>query len=118
MKCSDRVSQSLMLTALLAVFTIPSQAEPLTLKRAVELALKHSPMMAQSAADEQHAFASYQEARNQYVPQVVVGAGIGDSWGYPLSLEGSAPSLFNATAQSAVFNAALRDYVRASRTEY
>src|SRR5436305_11117759 len=44
------------------------------------------------SADQQRVFASYQEARNQYVPQVVAGAGIGDSWGYPLSLEGSAPS--------------------------
>jgi outer membrane protein TolC len=74
--------------------------------------------MAQASADEQRVFASYHEARNQYVPQVVVGAGIGDSWGYPLSLEGSAPSLFNASAQSALVNPALRDFVRAAKSEY
>jgi outer membrane protein TolC len=93
-------------------------AEPLTLKRAVQLAMTHSTAMAQASADEQRVFASYHEARNQYVPQVVVGAGIGGSWGYPLALEGSAPSLFNVNAQSALLNPALRDFVRAARTEY
>jgi outer membrane protein TolC len=93
-------------------------AEPLTLKRAVQLALTHSTVMAQASADEQRVFASYHEARNQYVPQVVVGAGIGDSWGYPLSLEGSAPSLFNVNAQSALINPALRDFIHAGLSEY
>jgi outer membrane protein TolC len=93
-------------------------AEPLTLKRAVQLALTHSPLAAESSADEQRAFASMQEARDQYIPQLTAGAGIGDSWGYPLSLEGSAPSLFNVSAQSAVFNPALREFVKAARSEY
>ena len=51
-----------------------AQTEPLTLKRAVQLAVTHSTAMAQATADEQRAFASYREARNQYVPQVVVGS--------------------------------------------
>jgi outer membrane protein TolC len=33
-------------------------------------------------------------------------------------LEGSAPSLFNVSAQSALFNPALREFVRAARSEY
>src|SRR5207244_11929441 len=66
-------------------------AEPLRLKRVVELALSHSTVSSGMAADEQRAFASYHEARNQYIPQVVAGAGLGASWGFPLSLEGAAP---------------------------
>jgi outer membrane protein TolC len=58
------------------------------------------------------------EARNQYIPQVNVGSGLGNSWGYPLSLEGTAPSLFNLSAQSAMLNPALREFVRAARSEY
>src|SRR5215469_16279189 len=93
-------------------------AEPLTLKRAVELALVHSPAAGQAAADEQRAFASYRETRDAFLPQLAIGSGLGDSWGYPLSLEGSAPSLVNLTAQSALFNPALRSGLRAARTEY
>ena len=120
MKSADRIfaRSSFFLAGVLVFASAVAGAEPLTLRRAVQLALTHSTAMAQASADEQRVFASYQEARNQYVPQVVAGAGIGDSWGYPLSLEGSAPSLFNVSAQSAVLNPALRDYVHAARTEY
>jgi outer membrane protein TolC len=106
----------------LGVFLIPFcgilAAEQLPLKRAVDLALAHSTTMEASHIDEQRAFASYQELRNQYLPQLVVGSGLGKSWGYPLSLEGSAPSIVNTTAQSALINPALRDFMRAAKTEW
>jgi outer membrane protein TolC len=120
MKPALRQSCRILFALLWAVAFLPSlaTAEPLTLKRAVELALAHSPAAGQTSADKQRAFASLQEARDQYLPQLSVGSGLGDSWGYPLSLEGSAPSLVNVTAQSALFNPALRDYIRAARSEY
>jgi outer membrane protein TolC len=93
-------------------------AEQVPLKRAVELALAHSTTMQASQIDEQRAFASYHESRYQYLPQLTVGSGLGKSYGYPLSLEGSAPSIVNTTAQSALINPALRDFVRAAKTEY
>ena len=76
------------------------------LKRAVELALAHSTTTAAANADEQRVFASYREARNQYIPQLVVGSGLGKSWGFPLSLEGAAPSILNVNSQSTIFNPA------------
>ena len=82
------------------------------------MALAHSTTMEASHIDEQRAFASYHEARNQYLPQLSVGSGLGKSYGYPLSLEGSAPSIVNTTAQFALINPALRDFVRAAQTEY
>ncbi len=93
-------------------------AEPLPLQRAVQLALSHSTASGAASADEQRAFASYHEARNQYLPQVILGSGLGASWGFPLSLEGSAPSIINVNAQSALINPALRDFVRAAKTEW
>jgi outer membrane protein TolC len=104
--------------SLLASLAVPALGESLTLKRAVQLALTHSPLAGEAVADEQRAFASMREARDQYIPQVNVGSGLGESWGYPLSLEGTAPSLVNVSAQSAVFNPALREFVRAARSEY
>src|SRR5207245_9680477 len=69
-------------------------AEPLPLKRVVELAIRHSTVTGATGADEQRAFASYHEARNQYIPQVVAGAGVGGAWGFAVWLEVEAPSMY------------------------
>jgi len=98
-------------SAILAAETVP-------LKRIVELAVSHGSTAAAADAAQQRAFASYHELRNQYLPNLIVGSGLGKSWGYPLSLEGSAPSIINTTAQSVLFNPALRDFVREARTEW
>lgn len=107
----------LLIPAIFLAFVAAHGAEPLPLKRAVELALKHSTVALAADADVQRALAAYHEARNQYIPQLVVGSGLGQAWGYPLSLEGSAPSIFNFTTQSALINPALRDFVRAAKIE-
>lgn len=100
------------------LYLAPSaHSEPLTLKRAVDLALVHSPAAGQASADEQRALASYREMRDQFIPQLLIGSGLGDTWGYPLTLGGTAPSLVNITAQSALFNPALRDGLRSGRSE-
>src|SRR5258708_3159421 len=92
-------------------------AEPITLRQTVELALKHAPGAAMAADDVQHAAAAYRELHNSYIPHRTVGAGLGWSYGYPLSLEGPAPSLFNVTAQSALLHPELRPFLRAAQME-
>jgi outer membrane protein TolC len=105
---------------LLAVLLFPPAsllAEPITLRHAVDLALKHATGISIAAADQQHASASYRVLRNSYIPQLTAGAGIGWSDGFPLSLEGAAPSLFNVTAQSALINPALKDFIHAAQSD-
>jgi outer membrane protein len=102
----------------LAPFSAPALAEHVPLKRMVELALNHGASIAAADAAAQRAYAAYRESHNQYLPTVVVGSGLGATWGFPLSLEGSAPSILNTTAQSAVINPALREFVRQARTEW
>jgi len=92
-------------------------AEPIPLKRVVELALTHATGAAIAAADAQHASAGYRELRDSYIPQIFTGAGLGYSYGFPLALEGSAPSLFNINAQSSLLNPSLRDFVRAAQVD-
>ena len=92
-------------------------AEPVTLQHAVELALKHATTVDISTADERHASAAYRELRNSYIPQLTAGAGLGWSDGFPLSLEGAAPSLFNVNAQSALINPALKFFIQAARSD-
>src|SRR4029077_13110610 len=103
-----------------AVLTIATrgQAQPLPLERAIRLALAHSTASAIATADVQRAFASYRELRNNYLPTIFVGSGLGWSYGYPLSIEGSAPALANAVAQSTVFNPAQRQFLQAAKIEW
>ena len=104
---------------ILAVVLLPSSllAEPVSLKRVVELALTHATGGAIAAAEEQRAAASYRELHNNYIPQVVTGAGLGYSYGFPLALEGSAPALFNINTQSSLINPSLRDFVSAAKID-
>src|SRR5579862_7076507 len=92
---SMRVHKTLLALILLypaLLFPASLLAEPVTLRHAVELALQHATGVGISAADQKHAAASYRELRNSYIPQLNAGAGIGYSDGFPLSLEGGAPS--------------------------
>ncbi len=119
-----RLPQWLHSTNLLAILTATlmiatrGQAEPLPLDRAIRLALAHSTSSAIAHADVQRAFASYREVRNNFVPQLVVGSGLGWTYGYPLSIEGSAPALANAIAQSSVFNPAQRQFLGAAKIDW
>src|SRR5207302_370946 len=101
------------------LFLLPTSllAQPVTLKRAVELALKHATATDIAAADEQRAFAAYRELRNNFIPQLTAGAGLGWSYGFPLSLEGAAPSLFNINAQSPLWHFEMHDFLGAARAE-
>jgi outer membrane protein TolC len=103
----------------MAVLLLPTSllAEPVPLKRIVELALAHATGDAIAAADEQRAAANYREMRNSYIPQLFAGAGLGYSYGFPLGLEGSAPALFNLTTQSVLLNPGLGGLLKAARIE-
>jgi len=104
--------------AALLLLSASLAAEPLPLKRAVELALTHGTTAAVAQADQRRFLAQYLEVRNNYIPQLIAGAGLGWSDGFPLSLEGSAPSLFNVNTQSALLNPSLRDFIHAAGTDY
>jgi outer membrane protein TolC len=101
----------------LVLIPVSVLAEPIPLKRAVELALTHATGLAVSGADQQRAADSYRELRDSYIPQLSITSGIGYSYGYPLSLAGSAPSLFNLNAQSAVWDPSLHQLIKAARAE-
>jgi outer membrane protein TolC len=105
------------LTLLILFFPVSVLAQPVSLRHAVELALQHATGISISAAQQEHETATYHELRNSYIPKLNVGAGIGYTDGFPLGLEGSAPSLANVTVQSALFDLALSDFIRASRDE-
>ena len=93
-------------------------AEPVPLAKVVQLALTHSTTMAVASEDEQRAYAGYREVKDQYIPQLTVGSGLGKAYGYPLSLEGSAPSIVNFTGQSSLLNFSLREFIHAAEADW
>ena len=92
-------------------------AEPLPLERAIRLALSHSTTTAIADADVQQAIASYRELRNHFIPQLMLGSGLGYSYGFPLSIDGSAPSLGTVVAQSSIYNPSQSQYLNAAKAE-
>ena len=106
-----------MVAVLLLWLPTPVVAEPVPLRQMVELALKHATRASIAVAEEQRVFANYRELRNSFIPQVTAGAGLGWSYGFPLSLEGAAPSLFNINAQSPLWHFEMHDFLGAARAE-
>ena len=108
-----------LLAACLAVFPAAAQdsEKPLPFRTAIELAIKNSAMTGIGKADLQRSRAGVSQARNFFVPQVVFGSGLGFSYGFPLSLEGAAPSVFNVNVQGGLWNQAQKEYIKAARTE-
>jgi outer membrane protein len=90
--------------------------KPLAFRAAIELALRNSSTSAVARADLQRARATVTQTRDLFLPQMTAGSALGYSQGFPLSLEGAAPSVFNVNIQEFLFNAAQRDYVRAAKS--
>lgn len=102
----------------LLLFCTSAFSAPLDFRHAVELAAEHSAAVAMAAADQEKAHAAFLEAHDAYLPQVVVGSGLGYTHGFPLSMEGAAPSLFNVTSQQFLINPAQRWFVRSAKSQW
>ena len=113
-----KFAQWLMAASTALALVMPARGQDFTLQRAIQLALTHSTATGASTADQMHAYEAYMEARNSFIPQVTVGSDVGYAYGFPLSLEGSAPTVFNVTSQSYVLNLAQKEFVRAAKAEW
>jgi outer membrane protein len=95
-----------------------SNGAPLPFSQALDLALQHSGIMGIAAINQWRSEKAYQELRNNYIPQLTVGSGLGYAYGFPLTLEGTAPSLANFTSTQALFNPALKQFIRAAKIDW
>ncbi len=77
---------------------------PMTLRQAVDTALKQNPEVMLARLDQEKARHAVRIARDPFSPRVVVGSGLAYSNGFPMSIEGSAPSVFQANATQFLFN--------------
>lgn len=96
------------LSALLLPVFLPGLAlgetRAMTLAQATELALQQNPDLTLARLEEQGAALAVREARDPFWPQVAVGSGLAYTNGYPMSIEGSAPSVFQASARQFIYN--------------
>ena len=88
-------------------------AEPIPFKRAIELAIRNSTAVNAATVDVSRLQAVYQEARDQYVPQVYFGSGLAYSFGFPLG----EPSIFKVSSTSLLLNQAQREFIKAARSD-
>ena len=109
---------SLSALLLLVAASVPCQAQELSFRRAVELAVKNSTDTAVAQADQASARAGYLAQRNLFLPQMTIGSGAAYSNGFPLSIEGSAPSILNLNSTQYLLNFAQRDFTQAAKTQW
>lgn len=76
----------------------------LTLRQAVETAVKQNPDVALARIDEEKARHAVRIARDPFLPHLYAGSGLAKSWGFPMSVEGSAPSVVQARASQFILN--------------
>jgi outer membrane protein TolC len=80
------------------------EVRTVTLAQVLELAMTQSPEVVLARLDERRAAAGVQMARDPFFPKIFAGSGLAYSSGFPLSIEGSAPSILEARAIASVFN--------------
>jgi outer membrane protein TolC len=92
--------------------------ELLSFGKAVDLALQHSGVMGIATLEQWRSQKVYQELHDNYIPQLTIGSGLGYAYGFPLTLEGTAPSLANFTSTQALFNPALKQFMKAAKIDW
>jgi len=86
------------------VISLGAETRTLTLKQAVDLALEQNPDIVLARLDEMKANQAVRAARDPFIPKLYVGSGLAYTYGFPMSIDGSAPSLIQARAAASIFD--------------
>lgn len=92
--------------ALLLAMALSARAETytLTLKQAVNRALAQNPDVVESRLDELKSTQAVRYAQSPFTPRLSVGSGAAYTNGFPLSIEGAAPAVFEARGSEYLLN--------------
>lgn len=85
---------------------LPARAETysLTLKQAVDRALAQNPEIVEARMDELRATLGVRYAQSPFTPRIDAGSGAAYTNGFPLSIEGAAPAVFEAKTNQFLYN--------------
>jgi len=86
------------------VSAVHAETYTLTLRQAVDLALRQNPELTATRLDEQKAAQSVRLAKDPFFPRLVIGSGAAYTSGYPLTIDGSPPSILQGRAIQTFFN--------------
>ncbi len=95
--------------------TASAEVHSLTLRQALDLALRQNPDVTLARLDEQRAEEGIRVARDPFRPKVYGGSGLAYTYGYPNSIEGNAPSLFEVRTDMAIYNRPKRYQLAAAK---
>jgi outer membrane protein TolC len=88
----------------LIAFSATAEVRTLTLRDALDIALKQNPDVVLARLDQQRARAQVTIAKDPFVPKVFAGSGAAYTNGFPMSIDGNAPALVQAKTQMAIFD--------------
>ena len=91
---------------------LPSRAQ-LTFGAVIDLAVKNSPKVKSAQQDVNKAAAALAVTKDLFIPSVVTSGGVGTAYGITLNV----PTIFTINAQSLVYSAQQRFYIRAARSD-
>lgn len=100
---------------LLAVGAAWAEVHVMTLKQAVARANQQAPDVLLARLDRQRAAEGVRIAKDPFQPKVFGGSGAAYTSGFPISIEGSAPAIFQTKTQMALFNRSLSYLVSQAR---
>jgi outer membrane protein TolC len=88
----------------LSALCASAEVRTLTLRDALEIALKQNPDIILARLDQQRARAQVTIAKDPFVPKVFAGSGAAYTNGFPMSIDGNAPAILQARTQMAIFD--------------
>lgn len=81
-----------------------AEVRTLTLRQALEIAVRQSPDVMLARFDEQKSQEAVRLARDPFSPKIIVGSGLAYTQGFPMSVDGAAPAIFQARAIQSLYN--------------
>ena len=88
----------------LIAFSAAAEVRTLTLRDALDIALKQNPDVILARLDQQRARAQVTIAKDPFLPKLFAGSGAAWTNGFPMSIDGNAPAIVQARAPMAIFD--------------
>ena len=105
----------ILVLAMVCLGAVLAEVRTMTLREAVALALQQNPDLVIARYEQAKARYEVQVARDPFAPKVYGGSGAAKTWGYPASINGQPPSIFQSQVLMSLYNKPLSYKVAQAR---